>query len=350
MRLLIPPFALPDGAGLADIKQFEKFATHLGRLSGGAGTQSQWFKQRCVEIAGRVSEGELLKTLLKDPRDARVVLYLWEHDDEFLAAIPPNRKILRELRDLAGNFRAGHLSSLTTTYFRHFDQLAQITALADTISRSFELLDPRRLPPNLRQLKENAAAVFHSRAPEIIANVARKSHRSFESCVSSLGVPVERPGRFMRACKNEYYVQTVRELNPGETDKVLSEICKSEVKVSPYDARLNLGQTIAGIMIDKCERRASGMPENWLNTLLSMMGDPRRGLRSPAYQKWWAPMSATRVGLVRKWLAGADLRLFLELLEDSSSDAGVCKECIQTGKLSWKDSWKTTTWRTPVFS
>ena len=319
--LSIPRFTLPENAGLADVKEFRKFVMRLEQLSGSTGTNSRWFKLRCREITQLAKDKQPIESMLTGPRDSRVVLHLWEHDDSFLIRVPPTKQNLRKLKDLSSGFRVSHLSSLTEVYFRHFDNISQFAAMMEIISEALETLPNKRLPPNLRQLAAHVDVVFHASAPEIVAKAAREDRSSFKNFVAQLGVPVERPGRFMEACKNEYYVQTVQALEPGGTHRVLSEVLSQDVKESPYDKTLCLGQKVAAVMIDKCERLPNGMPESWLNMVISIMGDPRRGHRTPAYQKWWAPMSAGRVALVRKWLAGADLRLFLELLEDSSSDA-----------------------------
>ena len=319
--LSIPPFKLPQNAGIADAKEFRKLVARLEKLTGSVGTNSRWFQTRCKEISRLGRSGESVEAMLVVPRDSRVVLHLWEHEDAFLSQVPPTRQTLEKLRRLAGGFRAGHLSSLTEVYFRRFDQIPQYSALMETIAEALRALPQRRLSPNLRQLAAHIDVVFHSRSPEIIGKAAREDRKSFRAFVSQLGVPVERPGRFMEACKNEYYIQTVQALEPGTMDNVLGEILSQDVKESPYDRNLCLGQKVAAVMIDKCARLSQGMPENWLDIVISIMGDPRRGHRTPAYQKWWAPMSDSRVALVRKWLAGADLRLFLEILEDSSNDA-----------------------------
>lgn len=321
MNLSLPDFTLPDTAGLGGIRDFQKLTTRLETLAGAVGTRSHWFRMRCTEILEGRRQGKTIARLVREPRDSRVVLHLWEHDRSFLDTTPPTKVTLSKLKDLAGGFRASHLTSLIEVYFRHFDQLANLTAVAEIISDSLEKIPKKRLPLNLRQVRSSAGIIFHAQAPKRVANKARRNPKDFKQIVKSLGVPVERPGRFMQACKNEYYVQTAQDLKPGQAHHLFKEIVAQEVKESPYDSQVNLGQKIAAIMIDKCERLPEGMPESWLDTVISIMGDPRRGQRSQAYQKWWTPMSAKHISLVRKWLAGADLRLFLELLEDSSNDS-----------------------------
>lgn len=319
--LSIAKFTLPENAGLADVKEFGKFVTRLERISGSTGTSSRWFQLRCNVISRLARDGEALDSMLTVSRDSRVILHLWEHDDAFLTKVPPTKRTLTKLREFSGGFRAGHLSSLTEVYFRRFDEIPQHSAMMEAIGEALRAIPKKRLPPNLRQLAGHIDVVFNTRSPEIIAKAVREDRKSFKAFVAHLGVPVERPGRFMEACKNEYYVQTVQTLEPGVMHPVLRELMSQDVKESPYDKRLCLGQKVASIMIEKSARLPRGMPEDWLDTVISIMGDPRRGHRTPAYQKWWAPMSASQVALVRKWLAGADLRLFLEILEDSSSDA-----------------------------
>src|SRR5690554_8060104 len=78
-----------------------------------------------------------------------------------------------------------------------------------------------------------------------------------------------------------------------------------------------LGHAALEILID---RAASGLvSQAWQNTILTIAGDSRVPRTSSDYQRWWPILGEDRQAVVRGWFSRFDLRLFVEVLEQSAS-------------------------------
>ena len=79
-----------------------------------------------------------------------------------------------------------------------------------------------------------------------------------------------------------------------------------------------MGHKIISILIDRT--RGNDVPKHWQNVVLTIAGDPRVPTSSTQYQRWWSSLGEARIRKVRGWLAGLDLKLFLEALKQSAKD------------------------------
>jgi hypothetical protein len=211
------------------------------------------------------------------------------------------------------------VGDLLHVYFQYFDQLPQYVSIGGFISTSINEIERTRLLANQRKIVDHRETIFHPDAPKLVGKDALGIGPSFDAYVEVLGLK-SATGRFLQACKNAYYVENVRALKIGASHPILDELKKPAVKESRYDESFNLGQMIAKVMIGRCAGLPDGMPAAWVSYVTDALGDPRRPKKSTAYQKWWATMDRDDENLMRRWLAGADLRLFLKILKDSSSD------------------------------
>jgi len=263
--------------------------------------------------------------MIQSRRDVRVVLHLWMNSDVFIAARPPTERSLLALRGLAGKFRAGHLHSLSELYFFRYDGLRYFNHLGQVIIDGLARAEARKLASELRRQKEYADQLFGPDAPRRIAQAVHGGAKDLSSLLKQYGVPIQKEGRFVQACKNAYFIETIRTVPIGDPSPVFKEIVRPEVKESPYKEGFNIGQMVAGIMIDRCDGEPAGMPQNWLDIVLHIMGDPRRPRSSQPFQKWWVVMPDQHISAMKRWLAGFDLKLFLQILKDSSTDPALAR-------------------------
>lgn len=154
-----------------------------------------------------------------------------------------------------------------------------------------------------RRLRHHAEQVFATSGPVAIAKRAIADGVDFQDRIEEVGLGQHGVGRYAQACKNAYYVETVRGLRMGEFHKVLNELAKPETKESSYDGKLNLGQKVAQVLIRRCAVESVGMPEKWVDYIKSLMCDPRIPVQTRGYQKWWATMDREDENNMRRWLA-----------------------------------------------
>jgi hypothetical protein len=104
----------------------------------------------------------------------------------------------------------------------------------------------------------------------------------------------------------------------GDKHGVLAEVCNPDVVNAPYSNEKLLGHEILEILIDRTGSNA--ISQSWQSTILAIAGDPRVPKSHPKYQQWWEVLGDKRVALMRGWLSRLDLKVFLQILEQSAKD------------------------------
>lgn len=320
MRLKIENFSLPPNVGIDSADAYAALTKRVEKIGKGSGSNSRRFEMRCIEFRDLCGSGNRVEDFATNKFDVRVVLHLWRTDANWRRWSEPTLESLKHLYKLAGGFRPARISALQDTYFECFDDLNQFEILGKFIAACLKRVEARKLLPNQKKLAESCDFVLTKNGPISVAKKAIAAGRGYEIQMNELGLGQYRSGRYAQACKNAYYVETFKELEIGDVHEIFNEVADSSIKESPYGEGLNLGQKVAHVLIRKCASNDKGMPEAWVDYVKRLLGDPRIPVRSESYQKWWAAMDREDEANMRRWLAGADLRLFLVILKESSTD------------------------------
>lgn len=320
MRLRIESFTLPPNIGIDGADAYAALAKRVDKIGKGSGNNSRRFEIRCDEFRDHCGSSRRVEDIVINKFDVRVVLHLWRTDAEWRRWAEPTLESLKHLYGLSGGFRPSRIRVLQDIFFDCFDDLKHFEILGKFISACFKRVDANKLLPNQKKLIESCDLVLSKIGPNSVARKAIAAGHGYESQMDELGLGQYQSGRYAQACKNAYYVETVKELQIGEFHEVLNELADPSTKDSAYGDGLNLGQKVAQVLIRKCATNANGMPEPWIDYVKKILGDPRIPVKTESYQKWWAGMGRDDESNMRRWLAGADLRLFLTVLKESSSD------------------------------
>ncbi|MCY1272047.1 Signature domain protein [compost metagenome] len=279
---------------------------------------------------------ERLKELLARRLGARALTWLWLHDE-----VMGSRLFNVRMLDALVEFQQPRLSRLTLLqliqlYFGRFDRLDERNKQADISLRErleFHLLEQLQRMPERRQsfgpdplhtLKREGQWLLALDGPNTLVRQVREQGGELGQAFESLGLTGYDTGRFGDICRAHFYLETLRELSPGEWDPVLDELLKPSVSKAPYEGERRIGHVALEIMID----RAGDDPgDAWQNFILSLAGDPRIASSTPRFREWWKPLGEDRIGKVRGWLSKEDLRLFLQAVEQYGVESG--KEDLQ---------------------
>ena len=320
MRLRIDDFFLEPHVGVGSADAYQHLAKRAAKIGASSGTATKWFDHRCEEFRAQYGRRCSIEEFVKSKKDVRVVLHLWKTDEQWLEWFEPTLEVLSYLYKRSGGFRPSRLMDLQDMYFRFFDDMNNHEVVGKFISACLANTEPKRLLPAQRKLLEYRDTVFTKGGPIKVAQEAIASSKTHEQQIEGVGLRHYSKGRYAQACKNAYFVETVRGLKIGNLHPVLKELADLETKESSYDGKLNLGQKVGQVMIRRCAEDSNGMPERWVDYIKDLMCDPRIPVQTPRYQKWWAAMDRKDEENMRRWLAGTDLRLFLEILKESSLD------------------------------
>ncbi len=308
-------FALPEQISRTDVAHYQALSDKLERLAHTAGTNSDTFRQRKEQIHTLLHAGKRIQEVVKAPKDIRPLVELWQVCDECVDRHPVDRAILEHFTALRRRHSLLVLFAFCQLFFDRFDQLGDHQAFAVFIRAQFRLNADRKFSQTLARLAKHARTLFTIHGPAGVVEQARKDNLPLEAASDSLGVPMEREGRFFTQCKNIYYLDTLKGLQVGQDHEVLRELVRKDIYESAYESGWLLGHKVIQIMVDKAAGRQE-MPDNWRRVILSIAGDPRVSTRAVNYVRWWAKLDSKYAKQVRQWLSKMDIELFLEVLED----------------------------------
>ncbi len=323
-RLIRVKFALPEQIGRADVAHYQALSDKLERLAHTAGTSSDAFRKRKEYIHDLLHAGKHVQEVVKTPKDIRPLVELWQACDECVSRNPIDRATLEHFAALRRRHSLLVLFAFSQLFFNRFDQLGDtqsLAAFAAFIRAQFRLNADRKFSQTLARLAKNAKTLFTVEGPRQVVTQARKDSLPLETATASLGVPMEREGRFFTQCKNIYYLDTLKGLQAGQDHEVLRELVRKDTYESAYESGWLLGHKVIQLMADKAAGHQE-MPDNWLRVILSIAGDPRVSTRAFNYVRWWAMLGSEYVKQVRQWLSRMDIELFLEVLEDYTKHSG----------------------------
>ena len=215
-RLIRMKFALPEQSGGADVAHYQVLSDKLERLAHTAGTGSGAFRKRKEYIHDLLHAGRHVQEAVKTPKDIRPLVELWQACDECVARHPIDRAILEHLTALRQRQSLLVLFAFSQLFFNRFDQLGDTQSLAAFIRSQFRLNTGRKFSQTLARLAKNAKTLFTVEGPGQVVKQARKDRLPLETAAASLGVPMEREGRFFTQCKNIYYLDTLKGLRVGQ--------------------------------------------------------------------------------------------------------------------------------------
>ncbi len=314
-------FALPEQAGRADVTHYQALSDKLERLAHTAGTGSDAFRKRKEHIHHLLHTGKHVQEVVQTPKDIRPLVELWQACDECVGRNPIDRAILKHLTALRPRQSLLVLFAFSQLFFYRFDQLGDTQSLAAFIRSQFRLNTGRKFSQMMARFAKYARILFALHGPAAVVEQARKDGLPLEQAAASLGVPLEREGRFFAQCKNIYYLDTLKGLRVGQDHEVLHELVQKDAYESAYESGWLLGHKVVQIMVDKATGHQE-MPDKWLRVILSIAGDPRVSTRAFNYVRWWARLGREYVKQVRQWLSRMDIEMFLKVLEDYTKQSG----------------------------
>ena len=325
LRLPDLQFHLPEWRDI-DFRVVQEATQKVAATGGKAGKGSDAFQVACKALLGIVLRGEQhrLSEEIHRTIDVRAFTYLLSASDKFAASILLTEELLTQLLVPRSPMSKLSLVQLVRSYFTHFDKLVEAERLpivCDFIKAQLAHIDTKIESSDVVRFAKLAGICFSPAGPSNLVSYANNNEMDFDTAIDRCGLRSFSDGRFLTLCRFQYYLETLKKIPVGSDDPVLSEVVKPEVANAPFSNNMQLGHAILEILID----RSAGRPisQSWQSAILSIAGDPRVPKTSRNFQQWWVLLGEKRIGLMRGWLSRLDLKLFLQLLEQSAKDGSV---------------------------
>ena len=202
------------------------------------------------------------------------------------------------------------VESIFSHYLKVYDRLDDLSAVEAWLRKAKTIRG---------ELDNNTTQILSGEGPKWLAESSHEQQVDFDVRVERVGLGNYLSGHFLSTAKNIYYLETLRQLKPGEAHEILYEVQKPEVFESRYSESSLLGHEILRILITRAS--AQEISEQWMNVIMAIAGDPRVSKNNPRYSKWWGQLTEL-IPKVCGWLSKLDLKLFLRALKDFSEQPG----------------------------
>lgn len=260
---------------------------------------------------GEISQAQFIS----NARLARAFLYSYPGDLAAGDAIPFDTNLL----DVVWNHLGKRPNGLLATYFTCYQDLPSCSELAQRLEDHYNSLSMEECPSLERKVKMNAQTLFSNQGPKIAATIAAERGESIPTTEYGLGIPSD--GKFHDEVLKWHYVYHARCLPIGEVSDCLKEASEKYICEQPLEDRM-LGHSVVEALCLKCTDVNWALPLSWLKIILRIAGDPRIGVATSQYQRWWALQKASVIKMVKAALAKRDIEYFLQALENFANTEG----------------------------
>lgn len=332
MSLKLPRFRLPANEWpLQKVADWQLLTQRVEAMQKGVGKGDN-FDQVVQELRHAISysNGSRIKQILSTRIGARAMTYLWLEDALMRKSLNP-RSLALLIECQQPRLSQIPLINLVDLYFRYFDQLGRQLVnqsddmqadLSDAIRAQLLLLPDQKVANGqsvLHNLKANAEKLMTRDAPAYVVREAKRKRLELDEYFKEVGLTGFDQGRFGDICRAFYYLDTLKEIPPGDYHPVFAELQKPEVNTAIYEGELCIGHRAMEILID---RSAADPGDSWRNFILNIAGDPRIASNAADYRQWWKPLGEGRIEKVRGWLSREDLKLFLKAVQQYGKESG----------------------------
>tara|TARA_R110000824_G_scaffold246390_1_gene435478 strand:- start:2833 stop:4275 length:1443 start_codon:yes stop_codon:yes gene_type:complete len=302
-------FDLPEDIMTSYCQVMQTNTEQVLKLAQRSGTGSDKFKQAYQRFIGVLRQRGDIEQALNEPVDLRALAVALKTNNAM--NIKLCEKLFRKIDDIRSRPSSLLLEAVYSYYLKQYDKLGDLRSVEAWLRKSKAARG---------ELDQYTAQILGGEGPKWLAETCHIQQIDFNACVDQVGLNNYISGRFLESAKNIYYLETLRQLDPGEKHEMLIEVQKKEVFESRYAEESLLGHEVLKILISRADARQ--IPDHWMNVIIAIAGDPRVSIHNERYIRWWSQIPQRLIAKVRGWLSKLDLRLFLEALKDFSTQPG----------------------------
>ena len=295
-------------------------ALRHGAKVGGALSKS--FSDSCI-VLRNIEEHQQLSDLINKPIMIRACIYLWLEEEEFIKSNRVDHTTLQKFNRIKPQIGFINLFNLIQIFFKHYDHCGDLDSLSNFLLKQLSQLNDKTAVGVVSSLNVNRDRIFHGKGHIRVVEKAETDGTKLSDTMKELGIDETYEGRFKELAVGFYYIKKLNALDPNLSaeQSILDEVSAVDVPEIPYEGRL-LGHSAIEALVNNAVGRRIELPEHWLQTILSIAGDPRIPRTDERYRKWWAQIPSQIINLVYERLSGFDLKLFLEVLENFAARSG----------------------------
>jgi len=298
-------FNLPDKPFGSNAEKLSGLSDQLKKLTRGAGIDNNKFKLAWKKLFEAIENKNSIETTLIDRVDIRALgLAL---TTKYKDKIQITENVLNRIDLITNKPNSLFIQDLFQYYLNCFNKIDDINFISQWLIKARETrkmtqwYDENLLSPN---------------GAKWVADLAIAKQKDFNQIIHELELDHFQSGQFMESAQKIYYVEQLRTIPFNQPHELLQEVQKTDVFESKFNESELLGHQILKILIEKAPTH--DIHQSWLDTIMTIAGDPRIPVSHPRYRKWWIHIDKNSTSKVKGWLSGLDIKRFLEALEDFS--------------------------------
>ena len=294
----------------------------LSAMAQSAGTGSRRFEETQQALLTAAQRGEqALYDRLRRPIDMRALSYLLGSQGDKAQSIRLTPQLVNRLTGPRRQLSTLTLSLLISAWFRRYDRFNHpqgLQALGNLLQTQLEQRKNMGRTGPLSFYAQHRALLFSVNAASKLAERADAAG-NFETTIKQYGLTAQEDSRLVTLARARYYLARLAALPVGADSPLLNKVTQPEIRDAPLDGEGELiGHAVLRSLISRAD--ANSVSDAWRNTILSIAGDPRVPQGHSNYLKWWSGLDPKLINKVLGWLAGFDLKLFLDALEQYGQD------------------------------
>jgi hypothetical protein len=302
-------FDLPENTMTPYCQMMQANTEAIQNIAERSGTGSNRFKETFQRFLSVLRFSRNITMALNYPIDVRAFAIALKTSDG--SRIRLDEPLFRRIDSLRSRPSSLLVESVFSHYLKEYDRLDDLPAVESWLKKAKRIRDEQ---------DDNTTRILSGEGPKWLAESCTEQQVDFDIHVERVGLGNYISGRFMVTAKNIYYLEALRQLKPGENHDILQEVQKPDVFKSRYTEGSLLGHEILKILISKANPQE--IPDQWMNVIMAIAGDPRVSKNNTRFIKWWSQIPANLIAKVHGWLSRLDLTLFLQALKDFSEQPG----------------------------
>ena len=295
--------------------------SRLVNLANPRNSKSPAFKMALNNLKKKLEDGNRSEYyLLQNAMDCRAIAYLIAYDDQWSANLELSESFIERISDVTGKLNRQTLLMFVSAFFEKYDRLTggkgAVSRLGTFLQKQLDKIKTYSNHDSISVLAKYSKYILTTSGPEHIADWTQKNCKELDQTYAEFGIAYQSGRRFKELCTLLYYIEQINNISLGAHHSVLNEVIQPLVYNKVLSDDLRLGHRVLEILIDRTAKANMSMSEDWIKIVFSIAGDPRVPVTSYEYRKWWAILGPQKITLMRGWLSGFDLRLFLKVLEE----------------------------------
>ena len=298
------------------IGKMTKYLGILSRISQGLTQPPESDLAAIKENLKKYSDGHIaFSEAISSRRLAKAFIYSYPGEIESGQNIPFNDEVLNVLWAHKGRTP----SLLFNIYFSCYQHLESCDKLASWLLKHYQEAPLDACPSLEKNIKRYARTLFGGNGPEAVSQAATEADVNVSDMESHIGIP--RDGSFHDETIQWYYLHHAKQIQIGQMSSILEMFRKASLAQQRF-SNVMLGHKIIEILCKKCISMNTALPDNWLQLILNIAGDPRTKKTTRNYQIWWTIQDTSIISLVIAALARRDLDYFLRVLDNFAEEEG----------------------------